>query len=213
VVKRQTVWLSTMMVLSLMLIGYYTMNNGTGVPTSSNTGSTSVTTTADQPSTGTTTTSSSQGKSSQTTQNGKSGSTSGSQTDKNTSSTSSSAGTTPTSATDWYVNTQTQLEQQMAQKMDSLSQVISNNNASASDISKAEEELRQLETLSGELSNAHDMIVAKGYQDAVIIPSSNKAVVYVKATTLSASQAVQIMNIVSGQLNIPINSVSVHEKA
>lgn len=27
-VKRQTVWLSTMMVLSLMLIGYYTMNNG-----------------------------------------------------------------------------------------------------------------------------------------------------------------------------------------
>ena len=32
-VKRQTVWLSTMMVLSLMLIGYYTMNNGTpGAP-------------------------------------------------------------------------------------------------------------------------------------------------------------------------------------
>jgi stage III sporulation protein AH len=35
VVKRQTVWLSTMMVLSLMLIGYYTMNNDNGIGTSS----------------------------------------------------------------------------------------------------------------------------------------------------------------------------------
>lgn len=192
-VKRQTVWLSTMMVLSLMLIGYYTMNNGNEVTTGKNQG-TSVST-------------------STTSATGSGGSESGS----GTQSGSGSTGQTNTSSTasessDFFIQMQTQVEQQISQQEDQLMQVISNNNASSSDISNAEAQLKVLTALDGGIKNATDMILAQGYTACAIVPTPGQldhATVYVKASKLSASDAVKIMNIVSQQLNIPISNVVV----
>ncbi|RIV23008.1 SpoIIIAH-like family protein [Alicyclobacillaceae bacterium I2511] len=200
-VKRQTVWLSTMMVLSLMLIGYYTMNSENPGSSGTNAGST-VTTTTVQPSSG----------------SGKSGSSS-STTASSTAVTSgqgTSSQTSTATGTDWYVNMQTQLEQQLAQQMDSYNQVIDNNNSSSDQIAQSQQKLNDLQTLSAELSNARDMILAKGFKDSVIIPASQSdqpVVVYVKASQqITRTQAVEVMSIVSEQLNIPITNVVVRQK-
>ncbi|MCL6593887.1 MAG: SpoIIIAH-like family protein [Alicyclobacillus sp.] len=232
-VKRQTVWLSTMMVLSLMLIGYYTMNGDTSWTGSKSGSGTSVATSvgvpgSDQSGGATGSSAASTGSASASTQ-AATGSApasaqaaNGSKTGSNASSSSttskpatSTTSSNPASGSDWYVTMQTQLQQQFSQQMDTYMQVISNNNATADQIGQARQKLDQLQTVKGELDNARDIIIGKGFQDCVIIPDANyqKAVVYVKADKLSQDQAVQIMNVVSTQLNIPMVNVEVHAKA
>ncbi|MCL6516194.1 SpoIIIAH-like family protein [Alicyclobacillus sp.] len=209
-VKRQTVWLSTMMVLSLMLIGYYTMNNDGGLTASKNPGGTSVATSATSPD---------GGQSGQSTQTGastsatKSGTT---QTSAQNQQTGTSAGSgSADSSADWYVNMETKLEQQYAQQVDTYNQVISNSSASADQIGQAKQKLEQLQTLVGNLETARDRVLGQGYKDCVIIPdaSGQKAVVYVKTDKLTAQQAVSIVNVVSQQLNFPPVNVTVQAKA
>lgn len=207
-VKRQTVWLSTMMVLSLMLIGYYTMNNGVSTTTSNTSGGPSVTTSAGNPPTTTTTggATATSGASSSNTTSAPSGSSSA-----NTTGTSSTGGTT-LSASDWFVKMETQVNQDLSRQEDVYSQIISSNNATASQMTQAEDQLKQLETLIGEIGNARDAVMGEGYSACVIVPDlkTNAATVYVQTTNLTASNAVKIMNIVSQNLNIPISNVVVN---
>ena len=199
-VKRQTVWLSTMMVLSLMLIGYYTMNNGAQSTTKTAPGA-SVTTSAGTPPN----TSSSQLASS----------TSSPSTSTSTSESTSASSSVGTASTDFFIKLQTQLDQELSRQEDVYSQVISSNNASANQMTQAEDQLKQLETLIGEIGNARDAVMGEGYKACVIVPDlkTNQATVYVKSTNLSASDAVSVMNIVSQNLNIPINNVVVNKHA
>lgn len=209
-VKRQTVWLSTMMVLSLMLIGYYTMNNGVQTTTNSGTGGspgstvTTVTPPAgSSPTSGTSTLGGSTG-----TQTGSSATATGSGNSGSNPSSSASP-----SASDFFVSLQTQVDQDLSRQEDVYSQIISSTNATANQMTQAEEQLKQLETLIGQIGNAKDAVMGEGYKAVVIIPDlkTNQATVYVKTSTLSASDAVKVMNIVSQNLNVPINNVIVNK--
>lgn len=190
-VKRQTVWLSTMMVLSLMLIGYYTMNNPAS-PAS---------TTPTNPSSTTDTTSP----------------TSGTQaTDANTTSSSpkttgASVSTTASSGSDWYTNEQTIVYQEISQKIDSLNSVMANNNSSTDQIATAAKALGQEQSLYTSLQQATQAIIADGYKSAVISPDKNQEnfKVYVETNDLKGQDAVKIMNIVSQQLDVPMLNISV----
>jgi stage III sporulation protein AH len=198
VVKRQTVWLSTMMVLSLMLIGYYTMNNETGTPAAKSPDTTSVVTPDANGDTN---------GSSDTAQPtaGKTGQDSGSSAQQNT-----SAG-----SADWYVEQQTKLKQDIEKQIDTYSKVLTSNNATEEQLSQAEQQVNRLQSIEGGIDNAHDIIVTKGYKDCVIMPNRDysKFTVYVKTNKLTTEQAVQIIHIVSEQLNIPAINVSVTAQA
>lgn len=199
-VKRQTVWLSTMMVLSLMLIGYYTMNSGTTTTTTSGGSGPSITTTT-------------QGGGA-TQDNGGSTSKPSSQSGQDTSKgTSSKATSQPASGTDWFTNYQTHVEQTITAKEAAATQILANSNSSTQQLSQAQQEMRQETALMGAISQARDAVIGEGYSNCVIAPDANgtDVQVYVQAKTLTASQAVKVMNIVSQQLNVPINSVIVHK--
>ncbi|WAH39002.1 SpoIIIAH-like family protein [Alicyclobacillus dauci] len=193
-VKRQTVWLSTMMVLSLMLIGYYTMNNQTST-TSATPSNPSVSTSSDTPGTG----SSAQG----------SGSGSGSTTGDN--STSTTTGPTGGSVSDWFTSQQTSVDQQMSQQIASLKSVMANNNASSDQVAQAAKQVGQLESLNAGLGNATQAIKADGFTNAVIVPDAKEQnfQVYVQTNNLQKSDAIKIMNIVSQQLDVSMLNVTV----
>ncbi|MDQ0188356.1 SpoIIIAH-like family protein [Alicyclobacillus cycloheptanicus] len=213
-VKRQTVWLSTMMVLSLMLIGYYTMNGGQTTTTSSTDTSPSISTTTTQENG-----SSSQGSQNAggTTATGSTSASTGKSASQSTSKSSSSvnAATGPSSGADWFTNYQTQVEQQISQKEAAATQIIANSNASTQQLAQAQQELRQYMNLDGAISDARQQILGEGFKNCVIAPNATGqgAQVYVQTNKLSAEDAVKVMNIVSQQLNIPINSVIVHQHA
>lgn len=198
-VKRQTVWLSTMMVLSLMLIGYYTMNNQT-TPTAAGTGA-SVATTTDTSTLGL---------------GGENSGSSNANTKAATTTTSAKTTTAPASTsgmstTDWYSTQATDIQQSFSEKLNSLYAIISNTNSSQSQMTEATQSLNQLQNLQGDLENATDAVLSAGYKECVIVPDANGTSfdVYVNATKLSSTEAVQIMNTVSTTMDVPMNNVRV----
>lgn len=178
-VKRQTVWLSTMMVLSLMLIGYYTMNNqaSPASTTATNASSQTLTTTPVE-------------------SNGTDANSANST--ANSSSTNSESGQM-SSSDNWYNELQSQIDNTISQKISNYQAVIANNNASAEQITAAEKELGKETTLYNGLQQATAAVVAEGYKNAVIEPDNSQTTftVYVQAKSLSPADAVKVMNVVS----------------
>ncbi|GGI95956.1 stage III sporulation protein AH [Alicyclobacillus cellulosilyticus] len=217
-VKRQTVWLSTMMVLSLMLIGYYTMNNGGQQAATSNDNGPMVSTAVEPAPSGSQTgaahapqTSPAQGTGTKATQ----AATATTPANAKSTSAQTTSGVPNESVSDWFINYQNQVEQNLSQKEDMYQSILTNNNASTEQIARAEQELQQLHNLEGGMADAMDAIKGEGYKNCVIVPNvdGNSVTVYVQAPKgLTADQAVQIMNIVSRQMNVPINHVYVNWK-
>lgn len=206
-VKRQTVWLSTMMVLSLMLIGYYTVNNGAGGTTSTTGGADSVTTS------GAPGTDSGSGSS----QASGSGSSTG-QSDSSSSTSGQSNTNTKTSDNDWFITSRTTQEQKLAQQDDMYKEIISSDKSSNAQVVQAQQEDKQLTAIEGAMGQARDAVLAEGYPDCVIFPTTDtktgvvtKVQVYVKADKLTNDKAIQIMNVVSQNMGIGINNIVVHE--
>ena len=191
-VKRQTVWLSTMMVLSLMLIGYYTMNNGPQSTTVGGSGL-NVTTAATVPD--------SQGNVVA----------SGQQTAGN----SVNASVPQPNSNDWFVIQQTSVSNSIAQQENTLLNLMSNNNTSSDQLTAAQQQMQKLQTLQGSMENARDAVLASGYTECAVVPnaSGDKIYVWVKAASLSPTQAVSIMNTVSEQMSLPINEVNVYNRS
>ncbi|EPZ48956.1 SpoIIIAH-like family protein [Alicyclobacillus acidoterrestris] len=195
-VKRQTVWLSTMMVLSLMLIGYYTMNNQGGTAATQSSTGESVVTGATTPSSTTT-----------------AGTSSDKTSDSKTSS--SSSATTSTATSDWYTNTQTTVQQQISAQIERQKAILANNNASPDQIASAGSQQDELENLWSGIQNATQMIVADGFKNAVIVPDTKlqKFTVYVQTNDLQKDDALKVMNIVSQQLDVSMLNISVKAHA
>ena len=192
-VKRQTVWLSTMMVLSLMLIGYYTLGTPpaqTGKTTANGvSGSTVVT-----GSPGSLTTANSSGAKSKTT--GSAGSI--------------NANTASATPSDWFV--QTALDQQNHQQrlMQTDESTMSDPRASNQVVSAAYQQLTALQTEQVNATRVHDELVGQGYPDSIVLFNPNNDVhVYVEASKLTPTAAVQVINLVSQTLGVQSNMVTV----
>lgn len=185
-VKRQTVWLSTMMVLSLMLIGYYTMNNGTP----GSTGTASVTTTN--------TTAADQGGSSQASPNQGATPT-------------LSQGQQTTSASDLLVQKQTQVLKQLSQREATAMKVIDNSSSSSDSIQSAEQEVQQTSALQAGIQNAQSAVESLGYTQCAVVPtpSGNGATVYVQAKSLTPMKAAEVLDVVSQNTGISADNIHV----
>lgn len=194
-VKRQTVWLSTMMVLSLMLIGYYTMNNQTSTASTSTGGETVSTSVAGASGNSTSTSKQSSGASS----------------NSSNSANSSSSQSTASNPNDYFTNTRTRVDQQLSKQMDRLKAEMANNSSSSQQIAKASKELGSLMSLDGALGTATQAIEADGFKNAVIVPDASRTnfTVYVEANSLQKSDVVKIMNIVGQQLDTSMLNVLV----
>ncbi|QQE76975.1 SpoIIIAH-like family protein [Alicyclobacillus sp. SO9] len=218
-VKRQTVWLSTMMVLSLMLIGYYTINNGgTGTSGTGNSVTTSVGTPG--PNTTGTANSTSTNASSQSSANATKTSTGSKSSTSSQSQTKSGSSQTSTSSSDWFVKSRTQVSQELAKSQDVYEQIMVSNKSTNAQVAQAQKDLEQLQAIKGGIENARDAILGDGFSDVVIFPTIDsksgdvtKVNVYVKASKLSNSKAVQIMNIVSQHMSVSLDNINVHEHA
>ncbi len=197
-VKRQTVWLSTMMVFSLMLIGYYTLGTPTASTPKSNTGTTgnnsAVVSTG--PATGTLPASTQVGGKAMTTVG-------------------SSKGTPTTSASsqqpsDWFVQTTMNMTNSQEKVIQVLQNTLSDPRANNLAVSKAFEELTALQTQTANAQKVHAELQADGYPDSVVIFNPHNTVhVYVEASSITPEAAVRVINLASQTLGVQSNLITV----
>ncbi len=188
-VKRQTVWLSTMMVLSLMLIGYYTLgtpptggkNNTQGVTANPNlSGVTGRTVPAASTTTGQTMT---------------------------TTKTAAVSGGTPS---DWFVQASLDQMQQQSKVIQTLQNMLSDPRISQGSASNAYQQLTTIQSQQESSSKIHDLLVGEGYPDSLVLFNpQNQIHIYVEAKSISSESAVKVINLVSQTLGMPSNQVIV----
>jgi len=173
-VKRQTIWLSTMMVLSLLVIGFYTVNNEVqGVPATQQ----------------------------QTDKQKKD------ETDKN-----KQKDEAAMRQSDYFVSWHLDASQRISQKTEELQKVIASSKSSE-EVDKAKKELETLTTNADKTEKAEDLIVAEGYDDAIVEIKEDKVNVTVQAQALDNTKVVKIMNLVAKELGVSARKVivSTHE--
>ncbi|MCI0183148.1 MAG: SpoIIIAH-like family protein [Acidibacillus sp.] len=186
-VKRQTVWLSTMMVLSLMLIGYYTL----GTPASPSTqdvnasGSTSVVPT-NANSLGATKTVA-----------------------KTSTSTAPASKPTSSLANDWFAQTSLDQMQSESKVIQTLQNEISDPHVSQAAASSAYSQLTAIQTQQAEANKIHDLLTSSYPDSLVIFNPQGEVHVWVEASSLSPTSAVKVIDLVSQTLGIQSNQVIV----
>ena len=181
-VKRQTVWLSTMMVLSLMLIGYYTLGTP---PTQSTKGAAGV-------------------RGSSNVAVGVSGSVPASATGG------VQTGVTSQQPSDWFLQMSMGQNKASQAVIQTLQATIGDQRASNQAVSKAYEELTAIQTQEASATRVHDLLLGYNYPDSLVLFNKNGDVhVYVEASTLQPADAVQIINLVSSTLGVQSNHVIV----
>lgn len=87
-------------------------------------------------------------------------------------------------------------------------EIAASKDSTAVQASKALDSIHQLQTLASNETLLEDMIKAKGFKDALVETQGNNVHVYVKAKSLSNSQAVTIMNLTKEYFGNKIVSVS-----
>jgi len=159
VLKKQTVWLLTMLSLIVVLSVYYVTTPG-GTPTK----------TANV-----------------------------SDTDK-TSANKVTGLTANTSATDQLAEYKLERDQVHHDQSEKLQAAMTAKDATAVEVSTAQDQLKDIETLASKESMLEDMIMSKGYNDAVVDATHDGEVsVYVQADSLSNKQANEIIKMVYDQ--------------
>ncbi len=195
-VKRQTVWLSTMMVFSLMLIGYYTLGTPPVSNTAQGTGSNAATVVGAGVSVPAGVTSKGSG--------------------------SKSSGATTTSAngilsgqspSDWFVQASLDQSQAQSKVIQTLQQTLTNPKVSQQVASQAYSELTAIQTQAEQASRIHDLLVGQYPDSLVVFNPKNQVHVWVETKSLGPTAAVKVINLVAQTLGIQSNQVIVSPHA
>lgn len=187
--KRQTVWLSTMMILSLMVIGYYTVDETLQpVPTTGQTEQTVKDLTKQD-----------QSNTKQEQPNNEKQNDTGKQGEQKQAN----------AASDWFIEQFMKQEKDYSARIEQLQKVIADGNTSTEEKAKADKELRELTEFNEKSDKLADKIMAEGFEEALVTKDNNRINVTVQAPRLSKEQAAKIYNIVSKELSVPASQIVV----
>ncbi|WP_400163904.1 SpoIIIAH-like family protein [Brevibacillus sp. TJ4] len=100
-------------------------------------------------------------------------------------------------------------EAQIQQQKDEQLAIMSNPDSSPQAVAEAKAKHEELSTLDNATLTVEEMLKASGYQDAVVFMQDDKVTVIVQKDQLSASEAVEIIAHVKQQLNVPATNVTV----
>ncbi|MBP1934180.1 SpoIIIAH-like family protein [Ammoniphilus resinae] len=97
-------------------------------------------------------------------------------------------------------------------KMEEYMTVMTNGDASAEAITEAKDGYEELTTMQETETNVENLIKAMGFNEAVVIAKDDKVNVIVQADKLDRTKAVEIMTLISKHLDVPGKNVVVSYK-
>lgn len=118
-----------------------------------------------------------------------------------------------TSQEDTYFTT-SKLEREniYSQMLETCQEIYNNTNATPEQKNTAIQEMAKINETRNSIMIAENLIKAKGLQDIVIFANSNSVSVIVKAEKLEPEQIAQIQNIVSRELEVSAEIISISTK-
>lgn len=116
-----------------------------------------------------------------------------------------------TSTEDFFASLRLERDQSRAQLMEQYYNILSSNQ-DQEQVKEATAKLDELQNMETNEQTVESLIKAEGYPDAVVIASDQKVNVIVQAKELNEQQVVAIINLVSKNMNVPGTSVIVNAR-
>jgi len=116
------------------------------------------------------------------------------------------------SSEDYFLAVKMNRDAQNSLKMEEYMTVMTNGDASAEAIAQAKEGYEALTTMQETETNVENLIKAMGFNEAVVIAKDDKVSVIVQADKLDRMKAVEIMTLISKHLDVPGKNVIVSYK-
>lgn len=118
----------------------------------------------------------------------------------------------PQGGSDYFLAYRMNRDEMYSKRLEELAAAMSSAQASAQEIAEAKEEYDQLAAMQTTVETVEDLIKANGYSEAVVVARDNKVDVIVQADQLSNAQAVEIISLVKRHMNVPGMNVVVSYK-
>ncbi|MED1801686.1 SpoIIIAH-like family protein [Brevibacillus porteri] len=104
-------------------------------------------------------------------------------------------------------------EAMLQQQKDEQLAIVNSTESSPQAVAEAMAKFEELSNMESATMTAEEMLKASGYQDAVVTVQNDKATVLVQKDKLSANEVVEIIANVKQHLNIPATNINVQYKS
>lgn len=104
-------------------------------------------------------------------------------------------------------------EAQVQQQKDEQLAIMGNTESSPQAVAEAKAKYEELSNQDNAIMNVEELLKASGYQDAVVFMQDDKVTVVVQKNELSSNEAVEIIAHIRQHLNVPATHVSVKFQA
>ena len=112
----------------------------------------------------------------------------------------------------YFTKSKFERENIFSQMLETYQEIYNNPNATSQQKEDAIEEIANINKTKNAIMIAENLVLAKGFQDIVIFSNENSVSVIVKAEKLEPDQIAQIQNIVSRELGIGAEIISISTK-
>lgn len=120
--------------------------------------------------------------------------------------------TTSTMTKEYFSETKLNRNIMYDEKIEIYQKIIDSSSISSEQKSIAITEIEKITKQKTSISTAEELIKLKGFEDVVIIMNKNNISVIVKATYLNKTDIVQIQNIVTKELGVEVENISISTK-
>ena len=112
----------------------------------------------------------------------------------------------------YFTNSKLERENIYSQTLETYQEIYNNTNSTSEQKSLAIEEISKINKQRNAIMIAENLCIAKGFENIVIFANASNVSVIVKAEKLEPEQIAQIQNIVSRELEIGAENISISTK-
>lgn len=116
--------------------------------------------------------------------------------------------------TDDHYFTQSKLDRDnmYSQTLENYQKILETDNLKAEEKTKAQEEIKRINTEKNAIMIAENLIKTKGFEDVVLFVNNGNVTGVIKAEKLDEKQIAQIQNIITRELNVKPNKINISNK-
>ena len=119
---------------------------------------------------------------------------------------------TETSGDQYFAELRLERDKMYSQMLESYQKILSNSQISETQKEISENEIKKINDTRNAIMIAENLVKAKGFKDIVIFENSNSTSVIIKADKLEPEQIAQIQNIISRELEVGAEQISISTK-
>ncbi len=112
----------------------------------------------------------------------------------------------------YFANSKIEREKMYSQMLETYQNILENSSISEEQKSIANQEIKKINDTKNAIMICENLILTKGFEDSIIFVNGDSINIVVKSVELSQEQVAQVQNIITREMNTPIENIHIMKK-